>query len=443
VHPESSMRKILFLLAIFSSGLIAAQTDSTEKWSWHFQFTGIMQGHPGFHVPYSGQNSLDSTREKAFSVTSTFFLGRRMWKGGELYFNPEIAGGKGISSALGIAGFTNGECFRIGDPSPAVYIARIFLRQTIALKGEQEWNESGANQLAGWTPENRLTFTAGKFSIADVYDCNSYSHDPRTQFMNWSLMSNGAWDYPANTRGYTWGVISDLKKGPMSFRLSATMLPKYANGSVFDHNLAKANGISLEIERRWGKENHAGAIRLLGFRNVSRAGNYLHAIEQLRNGVDSSMNVNTLTTYGGSKTGFGINAEQQLNEHLGIFLRASWNDGKSATWVFTEIDQNAQIGLQLDGVYWKRKNDVFGAAVSVNGISKDHAEFLNAGGYGFIIGDGKLPHYGMEEIAETYYSAQLAKNLWLSVDYQFVNNPAYNRDRGPVHVWAVRGHVAF
>jgi high affinity Mn2+ porin len=437
------MKKLFFSFALISSQLIFAQTDSTEKWSWHFQFTGIMQGHPGFHAPYAGQNSLDSVREKAFSVTSTFYLGRRLWKGGEFYFNPEIAGGKGISSALGIAGFTNGECFRIGDPSPALYIARVFLRQTIVLGHDSEWAESDANQLAGWTPKYGLIITAGKFSIADVYDCNSYSHDPRTQFMNWSLMSNGAWDYPANTRGYTWGFIADWKHGPMNIRLSGTMLPKEANGSVFDHNLSKANGESVEIERRWGKENHAGSIRVLAFRNLSRAGNYQNSILQYHLGNDSSLNVNTLSTYGGMKYGFGINAEQQLNAHVGLFLRAGWNDGKTATWVFTEIDQNVQGGIQVDGSYWKRKDDVFGAAFSVNGISKDHIDFLNTGGYGFIIGDGKLPHYGMEEIAETYYSAQLAKNLWLSLDYQFVNHPAYNMDRGPVHVWAVRGHVAF
>src|ERR1044072_3713214 len=163
----------LALLLLCGPMCLTAQTDSTEKWSWHYQFTGIMQGHPGFNAPYAGQNSLGNMREKAFSVTSTFALGRRLWKGGEIYFNPEIAGGKGISSALGIAGFTNGECFRIGDPSPAVYIARVFLRQTIAMKGDSEWVESNGNQLAGWNPKNAFIFTAGKFSMADVFDANS------------------------------------------------------------------------------------------------------------------------------------------------------------------------------------------------------------------------------------------------------------------------------
>lgn len=438
LHRFAALGTLLFSLSS------AAQTDSTEKWSWHFQFTGILQGHAAFDAPYAGQNSLDSASEKAFSVTSTFYLGRRLWRNGELYFNPEIAGGKGISSALGIAGFTNGECFRIGDPSPALYLARLFLRQHFAIGDEKDWQEPGGNRLGGWIPRQRVTLTAGKFSIDDVFDANSYSHDPRTQFMNWSLMSDGAWDYPANTRGYTWGFIAEYVRPGWAARLSGTMLPKAANGGVFDQQIDKAHGESLELEHNWGNdEQHKGVVRVLAFRNLSRAANYQEVVQAFYNGTDSSLNVNTRTTYGGKKYGFGINAEQALGEHLGVFARAGWNDGHTATWVFTEIDENAQAGVQLDGGWWKRKEDVFGAAISVNGISKDHREFLDAGGYGFIIGDGKLPHYGEEEIFETYYAAQLAGNLWLSADYQFVDHPAYNKDRGPVKVWAVRAHVAF
>jgi high affinity Mn2+ porin len=438
------MRKFISLCFAAIAGALSAQKDSTENWSWHYQFTGIMQGHPGFHAPYAGQNSLDSVREKAFSVTSTFYLGRRLWKNGEFYLNPEIAGGKGISSALGIAGFTNGECFRIGDPSPALYLARIFLRQHFALGEEKEWQEADANQLAGWVPSKRITLTAGKFSIADVFDCNSYSHDPRTQFMNWALMSNGAWDYPANTRGYTWGFMAEYIQPGFAARFSETMVPKYANGSVFDQDLSKARGETVELEKSFGDDADGLTIRLLGFRNLSRAGNYEDAITALRNGTDSSMNVNTLTTYGGQKFGFGINIESQILEgKLGMFLRGSWNDGKTATWVFTEIDQNTQVGLNLNGKIWKRNNDELGIAFTANGISKEHQDFLNAGGYGFIIGDGKLPDYKQESIAEVYYSARINNQFWLSLDYQYVQNPAYNADRGPVHVWGVRGHVYF
>lgn len=438
------MKKIISLCFLATAGALSAQTDSIEKWSWHFQFTGIMQGHPGFHAPYAGQNSLDSVREKAFSVTSTFYLGRRLWKNGEFYLNPEIAGGKGISSALGIAGFTNGECFRIGDPSPALYLARIMLRQNFALGDEKEWREANANQLAGSIPKKRITVTAGKFSIADMFDCNSYSHDPRTQFMNWALMSNGAWDYPANTRGYTWGFAAEYIQPGFAARISETMVPKYANGSVFDHNLSKARGETIELEKTFGKEGDEFTIRVLGFRNLSRAGNYENAIMQYHLGNDSSLNVNSLTTYGGQKYGFGINMETSfLDGNLGIYTRYSWNDGHTATWVFTEIDENIQTGITVNGKLWKRPNDVFGVAGTNSAISKQHRDFLNTGGYGFLIGDGKLPHYANENITEIYYSAQITENFWLSLDYQFVQNPAYNHDRGPVHVWGVRGHVYF
>ena len=442
------MKKIFLLAGIIFPKLIFSQTasaaDSTEKWSWHFQFTGIMQGHPGVHAPYGGQNSLDSVREKAFSVTSTFYLGRRLWKNGEFYVNPEIAGGKGISSALGIAGFTNGECFRIGDPSPALYFARIFLRQNFALGDEKEWNDADANQLAGWVPKKRITLTAGKFSIADVFDCNSYSHDPRTQFMNWALMSAGAWDYPANTRGYTWGFMLEYHLPMFAARFSETMVPKYANGSVFDQNLAKARGETVELEKSFGKEGSKMIIRVLGFRNLSRAGNYRDAINQFYAGDTAALFINNLPAYGGKKCGMSVNVEQQLcNGNMGLFLRGSRNDGHTATWVFTEIDYNMQIGIQCEGKWWKRAGDVMGAAVTVNGISKDHRDFLNAGGYGFIIGDGKLPVYQEEIISEVYYSAQVTKNFWLSLDYQYVQHPAYNPQRGPVHVWGVRGHVYF
>ncbi|HEU4717532.1 MAG TPA: carbohydrate porin [Bacteroidia bacterium] len=441
------MKKIpapFFALLIFCVSAASAQTDSTEKWSWHYQFTGVMQGHAAFHAPYAGQNSLDSTAEQAFSVTSTFYFGRRLWTGGELYFNPEIAGGKGISSALGIAGFTNGECFRIGDPSPALYVARVFVRQQFGLGDEKEWLDAGANQLAGWVPAKRITLTVGKVSLADIYDANSYSHDPRTQFMNWSLMSNGAWDYAANTRGYTWAGMAEWHTPVFSARYCFAMMPKVANGSVFDMNIGKANEEAIELEKSWGKDGSKTTVRVLGFYNMSHARSYQDAILQYHLGNDTTLDVNTQTTYGGKKYGFGINAETQLfNGKAGVFVRGGWNDGKTATWVFTEIDMNSQVGIQLSGSLWKRSDDVFGLASSVNEISKDHQDFLNTGGYGFIIGDGKLPDYAPEVILETYYSAQITDNFWLSADYQHVQNPAYNADRGPVNVWAVRGHVAF
>jgi high affinity Mn2+ porin len=261
--------------------------------------------------------------------------------------------------------------------------------------------------------------------------------------MNWALMSNGAWDYPANTRGYTYGIILELIKPTWAIRVSETMVPEKANGNIMDQNIAKARGETIEFEKDFKIKGHPGAVRVLAFRNLSRAGNYENSIALYHSGVDSSLNVNTDTVYGAQKFGFGINIEQEITKDIGLFARASWNDGKTATWVFTEIDLSASIGVSIKGAKWKRPKDIIGIAGVMNGISNQHWGFLNTGGYGFIIGDGKLTHYGTETIGEVYYSIQLAKSLWLTADYQYVQNPAYNRDRGPVHVWGIRGHIEF
>ena len=448
------MKKIMCTALYLAAGTAAfSQRDNNlnvvppaEKWSYHFQFTGIMQGHPDFTAAYSGRNSLSPSAEQDFSITSTLFLGRKLWKRASIFFNPEIAGGQGLSSTLGIAGFTNGECFRIGVPSPSLYIARIFIRQHFSLSSSCSYDTatSASNQLCGEIiPQKRLTITAGKFSLSDMFDNNSCSHDPRTRFMNWALMSNGAWDYPANTRGYTWGIALEYAVPGYSVRFAETTEPLVANGAEFDWNVVKARGETLEFEKDYSLKGQKGAVRLLFYRNLSRAGNYQDAINKMTTGKDSSMNVNTLTSYGGLKYGVCINAEQSLGANLTAFMRAGYNDGQSATWAFTEIDPSVSAGMQLKGTRWKRPDDLIGFAALANGISSQHWDFLNNGGYGFLIGDGQLPHYGTENIAEVYYSAKLAQSLWFSADYQYVQNPAYNRERGPVHVWALRAHVEF
>ncbi|HXC04329.1 MAG TPA: carbohydrate porin [Bacteroidia bacterium] len=419
---------------------------SGEKWSYHFQFTNVDQGHPKFSAPYAGKNSLDSNSETAASVTASLYLGHKLWKGASVFINPEIAGGKGMSSTLGIAGFPNGETFRIGDPSPTLYLARGFIRQQISL------NRNCANDTLGCTctqlngecvASRRLTITAGKISLADIFDNNSISHDPRKQFMNWALMNNAAWDYPANTRGYTEGVIVEYYSPQLILRFAETLMSKEANGEEMDLNVSRSRGETFEAEKSWKLFKRKGTARLLLFHNLSRAGSYRTAIDNLINGTDPSMNVNTLTAYNGLKYGFGINTEQQLTDNISAFCRYSWNDGHTASWEFTEIDRSFSAGLQILGKKWRRPHDVFGMAILINGLSQDHWDFLNYGGYGFMLGDGKLPHYGSEQIFETYYSIQLASSLWLSGDYQYVMNPGYNRERGPVHVGAVRVHVEF
>ena len=421
--------------------------DSNKDWSCHFQVTAINQTHPAFKAKYSGDNSLVNDAEsKKLSLTTTLFLGRRLWKNASIYFNPEIAGGSGVSSAKGIAGFTNGETFRIGSADPKLYVGRLFLRQYFPLKNTQyEKAEPGANQVAENIPVSRVTITAGKICMSDFFDDNAYSHDPRSQFINWALMSNAAWDYPADTRGYTQGLVAELIKPLWALRFSSVLVPRKANGLQLDYQVTKAHSETMEIEKNW-KVKRPGAIRVLVFHTVSQAPTYHTTLAEVKNGDSSSVAVYTgdkeWKRYGGVKFGFGINTDQEISKTLGVFFKASWNDGKTATWAYTEIDRSISGGINIKGTSWKRANDNIGIAQVINGISPDHRDFLNAGLYGFIIGDGKL-NYGAEEISEIYYQAKIMSYFFISFDYQFVNNPAYNKDRGPVHVFAIRGHIEF
>ena len=438
-----------FSIALMGSKTLLAQfaTDSSKNWTYRFQLTVINQSHPSFKAKYSGDNSLSCEAEsKKLSLTTTLFLGRKLWKNAALYLDPEIAGGSGISSAKGIAGFTNGETFRIGSTDPKLYIARLFFTQHIALKNTRyETRVSDANQVEEKIPTSRININAGKICLSDFFDDNTYSHDPRSQFLNWALMSNGAWDYPADTRGYTQGIVAELVKPSLAVRVSSVLVPRKANGLQLDYKINKAHSETIELEKNW-KTKRPGAIRVLFFHTISQAPVYSTTLSQVKNGDSSSVDVYTgekeWKKYGGVKYGFGINAEQEISNAAGIFFKASWNDGKTATWAFTEIDRSVSAGINIKGIGWKRPADNIGIAQVINGISPDHRNFLNAGLYGFIIGDGKL-NYRAEAITEIYYQAKINRSFFMSADYQFVNNPAYNKDRGPVHVFAIRGHIEF
>jgi len=449
------MRKKLryLLLTIFKAqSLFAQHTDSTHvsPWNYHYQITVIDQNHSGFNAKYSGMNSLaDSVEKGAVSVTSTLDLGRRLWEGGAFHFNAELSGGHGLSSTLGVAGALNGETYRIGDPSPVVSAARYYLQQMIPLNhtGYEQQEDDIDNQLTGTIPSSRIVISAGKFSMSDFFDDNSYSHDPRTQFMNWALMSNGAWDYPANTKGYTYGLVVELIKPGWAARVSSVAVGATANHSDMEYRFGKAHSETLELTKKLHLiDSLPGSIGFIASYTASRQPSYQDGLEAIKTGNTALLNVFSGSaeglSYGGHKTGFYLNMEQGLTEDLGFFARAGWNDGKYATWAFTEIDQTISAGLSLKGAPWKRKGDVVGIGQIVDGLSADHRAFLKAGGYGFIIGDGNL-NYGHEYITEVYYSAQFTKTFWVSVDYQLVMNPGYNKDRqGPVHVFGFRGHVA-
>jgi high affinity Mn2+ porin len=417
--------------------------DSVANWTIHAQLTTVYQYHPAFHAGYSDLNSLNPKSEGALSLTTTIFLGRKLWKGAAIYVNPELAGGAGFSGAHGMAGFPNGETYRVGNPTPTPFFARVYLQQIIALKhSAYDVQESDKNQLAGKVPTSRVVISLGKFGISDFFDANSYSHDARSQFMNWSLMASGAWDFPADVRGYTYGLILELIKPKWAIRAATVTEPKLANGAVLDLHYDKTNSETIEGEKRWKIKGHIGVVRATGFIAITTAPKYKDATAGLIAGDTSLSRVImglAQGTHSSIKYGFGINAEQELTDYMGVFVRGNWNDGKTATWAFTEVDNNVQLGMSMKGKLWKRPTDTWGVALVTNGISKDHQDYLRAGGHGFIIGDGKL-NYARENIIETYYRAQIASFLSISLDYQFAINPGYNKDRGPVHIIGARIH---
>ncbi|WP_293051123.1 carbohydrate porin [Paludibacter sp.] len=432
------IRNILTLGFLFFSIMVSAQTTDSlkaERFSVHFQSTVIRQMKPAFHAAYSGSNSLSTREDAQTSLTSTLFLGLHLWDGASFYFNPELSGGSGLSGAVGVADALNGETYRIGNPAPQLSLARLYVRQLIALSDKRSYQNSDINQLGGWIPERYVSITIGKSAIADFFDGNKFSHDPRSQFMAWSLMDNGAWDYPANTHGYTESVILEYVSPTHELRYAASLLPKAPNGEELNWNIGKALSHSLEYTHKHTIAGQEGAIRLLGYFSTANMGSY-------RQSLVNPSDIASTRVYGHTKYGFGINAEQNITGDLGCFLRAGWNDGHNETWAFTEIDRTLSGGFVLTGQRWKRSNDNIGLAYVISGLSKDHRDFLQAGGYGFELGDGNL-NYAPEQLAELYYSAEMKKDLiYLTAAYQLLFNPGYNKDRsGPVNVFSVRLHI--
>lgn len=427
---------ILLLLVQLS---FAQDTVKQQKFSFHFQETSITQYKPSFSAPYTGQNSLLTTQETQSSITSTLYGSARLWKGAEVGFDPELSGGAGLSKTEGIAAFPNGETFRVGSTAPAIYIARLYFRQTFEWGKDKDTLQDDVNQLAGLKSKRYFSVQVGKFGMADFFDNNEFSHDPREQFMNWALMDNGAWDYPANTRGYVLGLYAELGQPDWTLRFAFTMVTTQANGSVWDQNIGRANTQTLEYERRYTINGQKGTVRALVFSNNGKPGNYDLAIAQ----NPAAPDVDNTEAYGRRKYGFGISADQYLNKYFGVFARLGYNDGQTETWYFTEIDRSLSFGGTLKGGMWKRDDDELGLAFIGSGLSSEHRNYLADGGYGFIIGDGKL-NYSPEMVAELYYKINAYKKMfWLSPDYQFIVNPAYNADRGPVNVFSLRVHVNF
>ncbi len=415
--------------------------DPGERWNLYYQATSIGQTHGTFNAPYQGPFSLLNEREADASLTTTLFFGARLTNNLQLYFDPEIAGGKGLSAVNGLADPPNGEIPRVAGATPKPYLARLYLSYDVGFGDGVEHFDSDANQLEGERPMNRYTVTLGRFTITDFFDNNAYSHDPRTQFEAWGVMYNGAWDYPADTRGYTWGMVHELHTRNWSWRYGSVAEPRTANGPRFDRRLFVDRGDVFEEERRYSLGGHRGAVRLLEYLNHARSGSYADAI-RLAEQTGTAPDINAVRHYGTLKYGFGISADQEVTKNVGAFMRLGWNDGKTQDFAFTAIDRLASGGVAVKGTLWGRKDDVVATSFTAAGISGVHALYLARGGFDFLIGDGAL-NYAPEYLWESYYSARLFPGLFATIDAQHYDNLAYNHDRGPVWVLGLRLHMEF
>ena len=418
----------------------ASALEAPQTWAVHGQFTSVAQYHPAFHAAYSGPNSLDDGSRGSTTNDVTLYLGVRPWKGAEIWLDPEIDQGFGLSDTLGAAGYTNGEGSKVGRSTPYFRVHRWFLRQTIDLGGEVQKVDADQLQLAGSRTADRLVFWVGKFNVTDVFDNNKYAHDPKNDFLNWSVIDTGSYDYAADAWGYTYGVATEWYQGDWTTRFGLFGLSDTPNSKKLDGTLHQFQ-YDGEIEHRhqiWGQP---GAVRLSAFLTRGRMGSYEQAVEQAAaTGLPADI---AAVRRWADRGGFSLTAEQQLRDGLGVFLRAGWAEGDKEADDFTDIDRTVAAGLSLTGARWGRADDSVGLAVAANAPTRQLKQFLAAGGLGILIGDGKLVNSGPEQILETYYSLAMFKLAHLSFDYQFINNPAYNRDRGPVSVLTARVHAQF
>ena len=431
-----------FSTLLFMPFMACAQTAAPEAETLNakFQATYIWQKKPAFNAPYSGVNSLLPRSEKSYSFTSTAYLGLRLAKDTELYFNPELVQGVPMSGLTGLGGLTNAELQKTAGSNPIVYRARLFVRQTWGLGGEREAVTSDANQLAGMRDKDRVVLSLGNLAVSDIFDANAYAKDPRTQFMNWSFLTHGAYDFAADSRGYSMGAALEYYRGDYAVRIGRFMMPRESNGLVLDRALTKRYGDQLELEKSYVMAGQPGKARLLLFRNKTVMGGFDDALAAAAGGVPSVAPVRKLRT----KKGVGINLEQSLTDNAGVFVRLAKSDGASEAYAFAEIDRSLSFGAAIKGAGWGRAQDTLGLAYAQNGLSAPHRAFLAAGGNGFFVGDGRL-NYRPESIVEGYYSIGLGflQRSAISLGAQFIRNPAYNADRGPVRAFSVRLHTEF
>jgi high affinity Mn2+ porin len=455
---------IVFLAAVFSwraeqpgelwadaNGGAGTSEEQPQTWNWHLQNTDIMQGYPPFHAKYSGVNSLPTGGQIRETVSLDVFAGLRLWSGAEVHIDGLMWQGFGLHDTLGIDDYPNGEAYKSGTNYPRLNIARLFIRQIIGLGGEQEFVPADGLTLASKHDISRIAIIVGRIGAIDIFDDNSYAGDPSTQFMNWALVTNVAWDYPADSLGFTTGLTLELNQRNWALRYGFFQIPSRANSwtaedalfikpgyqniNAGDGKFWQDWGMAAEYERRYGFKGQPGKLRFLAFLNQGHMGSYAAALSVPETDI-------TRTFAYRRNYGFGLNWEQAMTENAGLFSRLGWNLGRNEAWMFTDINYTASLGVSVKCAAWHRPDDTFGLAGVMSGITRANQRYLEAGGLGILDGDGALS-YGWEKVLETYYDFPIWKSIHLAIDYQFVSNPIFNKDRGPVNILGTRLHMEF
>jgi len=432
-----ALRLLSFCLCLFP--LLADAEE--EDWAVHAQSTAVVQWHPAFAAGYSGPRSLDPKAQGNETSDATLYAGVKPWQGGEFWANLELDQGFGLSNTVGIAGFTSGEAYKVGEHRPYFRLPRAFFRQSFDLGGESQAIESDLNQLAGSATADRLVLTVGKFGVVDIFDANQYAHDPRQDFMNWAIIDLGTFDYAADAWGFTYGMAAELTLGEWTWRAGLFDGSSRPNDKALDPKPFDQTQEILEIEHRQSLFGQIGKIKLLGFVSEARLGSYDDAITLAR--ATGTTPDAALVRKMREKAGAGINIEQPFSEEAGLFLRAGVTQGDAEIYEFSDIDRSLSFGASTGGAVWGRPRDRFGSALVWNGLSEQAKHYFQAGGLGILVGDGQLPNSAGERIWESYYSFSPVGGLAISADYQLVDHPAYNRDRGPVQVLSARAHLQF
>jgi high affinity Mn2+ porin len=419
--------------------------SDTSRWWLSGQINVIPQGHGNFRALYSGPNSLNPQSEIRASRIFTLYTALRLNHASDIVFDLEEASGNGISNSLGLAGYPNIDVVRVpgqGTPlSTAPYVARALFRYVFPLSQENEEAEAGPLGVLRTLPVRRLEFRAGKLALADFFDVNGVGSDSHFQFMNWTIVNNGAWDFAADTRGYTYAAMLEYDDRTWALRFAEALMPTISNGIALDGDLARARAENLELELHPSviAQKHA-EVRLLAYVNHANMGDYRQAVDLFLAAQTPQPMIEDTRQEGGVKYGFGINLEQQLSANLRAFGRFGWNEGRHESFAYTEVNQTFSLGADYAGERWHRRHDKIGLAFVTNAISGDHQEYLKLGGLGFLLGDGNLT-YGRENIFEGYYNAHFWRGIYGAIDIQHITNPGYNRDRGPVLVPGLRLHI--